>query len=260
MDQTNQTKLRKAPPSSFRSLTSPSSQSSLSRAPSAPTYPRNYFSNSGRERDQPQHHNRSRSSLHSSTSTSRQSPGPGNSPVLAHHGSGPLSSGGQYSHGSYSPNLRGSVIDKTSEELIGAPFDAPGILDRLDPTKATGFQNSQRRPGPPPLSHTAPNPQGLNLLRHSQSFHHGQRPMDVSPPQAAVENGRSAGISKRLSDDSGASKGVGGLKKKGGFSGFMNSMLGSPRNIKISAPENPVHVTHVGYDNDTGQFTVSRLL
>ena len=45
-------------------------------------------------------------------------------------------------------------------------------------------------------------------------------------------------------------------KKKSGFSSFMNSVLGSPRNVKISAPENPVHVTHVGFDNETGQFTV----
>jgi p21-activated kinase 1 len=37
----------------------------------------------------------------------------------------------------------------------------------------------------------------------------------------------------------------------------VNSMLGSPRTIKISAPENPMHMIHVGYDNVTGQFTVS---
>jgi hypothetical protein len=24
----------------------------------------------------------------------------------------------------------------------------------------------------------------------------------------------------------------------------------------ISAPENPIHLTHVGYDSSTGQFTV----
>ena len=45
-------------------------------------------------------------------------------------------------------------------------------------------------------------------------------------------------------------------KKKGGFTSFVNSMLGSPRKMLISGPENPVHVMHVGYDNETGQFTV----
>ncbi len=46
------------------------------------------------------------------------------------------------------------------------------------------------------------------------------------------------------------------LRKKSGFSGFMNSLVGSPKKPLISAPENPVHVTHVGYDSTTGQFTV----
>jgi p21-activated kinase 1 len=46
------------------------------------------------------------------------------------------------------------------------------------------------------------------------------------------------------------------LRKKSGFSGFMTSLVGSPKKPLISAPENPVHVTHVGYDSSTGQFTV----
>lgn len=62
---------------------------------------------------------------------------------------------------------------------------------------------------------------------------------------------------KRYSDESKDPK-QGMMRKKSGFSGFINSMgIGSPRGVKISAPENPVHVTHVGYDNKTGQFTVS---
>lgn len=43
-------------------------------------------------------------------------------------------------------------------------------------------------------------------------------------------------------------------RKKSGFSKFMNSMLGSPK-FTIGAPENPVHLTHVGVDK-TGQYTV----
>lgn len=44
-------------------------------------------------------------------------------------------------------------------------------------------------------------------------------------------------------------------RKKSGFSKFMNSMLGSPK-FTIGAPENPVHLTHVGVDNETGLYTV----
>jgi hypothetical protein len=61
---------------------------------------------------------------------------------------------------------------------------------------------------------------------------------------------------KRYSDDGRDSKPA-VLRKKSGFSGFMNSLVGSPKKPVISAPENPVHVTHVGYDSSTGQFTVS---
>jgi p21-activated kinase 1 len=39
----------------------------------------------------------------------------------------------------------------------------------------------------------------------------------------------------------------------------MTSLVSSPKKPTISAPENPVHVTHVGYDSNTGQFTVSSL-
>jgi len=62
---------------------------------------------------------------------------------------------------------------------------------------------------------------------------------------------------KRYSDETKEIKGS-MIRKKSGFSGFLSNIgVGSPRGLKISAPENPVHVTHVGYDNQTGQFTVS---
>ncbi|CAK7267606.1 signal transducing kinase of the PAK [Sporothrix epigloea] len=60
---------------------------------------------------------------------------------------------------------------------------------------------------------------------------------------------------KRYSDDNKEFRAPGMLRKKSGFSGFMTSLVGSPKKPLISAPENPVHVTHVGYDSNTGQFT-----
>jgi p21-activated kinase 1 len=77
--------------------------------------------------------------------------------------------------------------------------------------------------------------------------------MEVTPPRS--DNGATS--PKRHSGDSTSGKPSLSGRKKSGFSSFMNSMLGSPRNIKISAPENPIHMIHVGYDNVTGQFTVS---
>lgn len=61
----------------------------------------------------------------------------------------------------------------------------------------------------------------------------------------------------RLSDE--ANGNVVRTRKKSGFAKLVNSMLGSPKPM-ISAPMNPVHITRVGYDHETGQFTVSRPL
>lgn len=48
-------------------------------------------------------------------------------------------------------------------------------------------------------------------------------------------------------------------RKKSGFSKFVNNVLGSPR-PNISSPTQPVHLTHVDYDNVTGQFIVCGVL
>ncbi|KAG8532777.1 uncharacterized protein KY384_002655 [Bacidia gigantensis] len=131
----------------------------------------------------------------------------------------------------------------------------PGTLSSLDSTKASGYQNSLRRPGPPPLSHTAPYSKTMTpSLRQSASFSSNDRPFE----RARSGSGSAySPNSKRYSDDSSGGKSPAPWKKKSGISSFIGSVLGSPRSnsVKISAPENPVHVTHVGFDNQTGQFT-----
>ncbi|KAF9430643.1 signal transducing kinase of the PAK, partial [Podila epigama] len=45
---------------------------------------------------------------------------------------------------------------------------------------------------------------------------------------------------------------------KGVFSNIVNSMsdlLSSDKKMEISSPYNPIHLTHVGYNLDTGEFT-----
>ena len=45
-------------------------------------------------------------------------------------------------------------------------------------------------------------------------------------------------------------------KASNGIGTRLRDLVKSPRaSLKISAPENPVHMIHVGYDNDTGKFT-----
>ncbi|KAL8947472.1 MAG: hypothetical protein Q9222_006253 [Ikaeria aurantiellina] len=147
-------------------------------------------------------------------------------------------------------SLRRSLSGRTSDEGIATSSDASGSSSILDSTKASGYQNSLRRPGPPPLSHTSPDPRYVSpQLRQSASFSIVDRSTnDVTPPRSDT----SLSASKRYSDEGKASA---PWRKKSGFSSFVNSVLGSPRTVKISAPGNPVHVTHVGFDNETGQFT-----
>ncbi|KAH6679658.1 BcSTE20, mitogen-activated protein kinase [Halenospora varia] len=240
-------RLTKKPPpgcdTGSASLRSQKSQSSLQRAPSAPA-PTNPYSKS-----HVQGHNRTTTSPNPALYASSNS-------SLDHQISGPSPAGSDYnapSHGGNRLSTR-TLSEKTSQELIGAPFDSSSILSHIDSSKVTGYQSSLRRPPPPPLSHTSPDPRGLGPpLRQSASFSAGDRMMSEKMTPRVGENQLIS--PKRYSDESKEPK-TGMIRKKSGFSGFMNQIgIGSPRGVKISAPENPVHVTHVGYDQDTGQFT-----
>lgn len=142
-----------------------------------------------------------------------------------------------------------SLNRQSADGLAHAPVESVG-LRTPNSTQASGYQNSLRRPGPPPLSHTSPDPRMMSpSLRQSASFSVDDRSRDLTPTRSETSSS-----SKRYSDEA---RNSAPWKKKGGFSSFMTSVLGSPRSVKISAPENPVHVTHVGFDNETGQFTES---
>lgn len=137
---------------------------------------------------------------------------------------------------------------KASEEFIGAPFDGSAILNRIEATKSP---TSTNRPTLSRLAQTTPDTRVAGLSkRQSSSFSAAAENM------AASEKSQGFSQSKRFSDESKEPK-MSVLRKKSGFSGFMTSLVGSPKKPTISAPENPVHVTHVGYDSSTGQFTVS---
>ncbi|WEW58178.1 signal transducing kinase of the PAK [Emydomyces testavorans] len=231
------TKLLKQPPplssSSTWSIKKQASNNSLRRHPSAPIYPRSHTASS---RD----HVRTKSGGFGSSTSSIEQQSEHNSPVAVH------SEFGNYSSlNTAQTTARSSISLQKSDELIGSRFDTRGMLNALD-----AFGNPQPSQRPPPLHsyNTSPDPR-FPSTRNSGGFGSKERRMDPSSPDGA------AGAAKRYSDEGISIKpGLGG-RKKSGFSNFMNSMLGSPRNIKISAPENPVHVTHVGYDNETGQFT-----
>ncbi|CZT25300.1 related to serine/threonine-protein kinase ste-20 [Ramularia collo-cygni] len=87
--------------------------------------------------------------------------------------------------------------------------------------------------------------------RLSQSLTPSGRLMeDTTTPRGEPSGMRSP--RQRYSDESREGK---AMKKKSGFTNFVNNLVGTQRKPTISAPENPVHVTHVGYDQETGEFT-----
>lgn len=245
-------KLQKEPPqfTSAKVLKSQQSIPSLKRHPSAPVYPRSHATGS-------REHLRTKSNAYGSSSSSLEQNSAGPSPILA-TSEFYVTPGGYSSSQSRLHNARLSLNDRSSDELAGAPFDARGILHALDESASpTPSQQSQppsafRRPPPLHSSQTSPDSRGNQALRQSASFTSLNARMETTVP--LIQD--APPILKRYSDEANGSRPAGPGRKKSTFTSLMNSVLGSPRNIKISPPENPVHVTHVGYDNQTGQFTV----
>ncbi|KAK3673941.1 signal transducing kinase of the PAK [Recurvomyces mirabilis] len=169
---------------------------------------------------------------------------------------------------------RFSVTEKSSTDLLGSRFDSAAVINSFNSVPYSIDSGSAQpqsalpsttrtlsqipdpiiaptRPTPRPSSSThgthlaAANP----AVRLSQSLVATGRKMDDIPQQRSGLSGL-VNPRQRYSDEAKDSK---VLKKKSGFSSFFN--LSSPRRPAISAPENPVHVTHVGYDQETGEFT-----
>ncbi|CAJ2505388.1 Uu.00g127820.m01.CDS01 [Anthostomella pinea] len=159
---------------------------------------------------------------------------------------------------SHSPLPLRQLSSKASEDLIGAPFDGNTILRHFDKAATSPVHQSPRRLSRPilaPLSKTTRDLRTMNPhLRHSASFSAADSRMSEKSHGTRVNDSQMISP-KRYSDESKGPKGPGILRKKSGFSGLMSTLVGSQKKPVISAPENPVHVTHVGYDSSTGQFT-----
>jgi p21-activated kinase 1 len=141
---------------------------------------------------------------------------------------------------------------------VGAPFNATAVEQALYASGgSSGGAAGTRRPSPPQHSYTySPDYQPAKFkaptLRQSASFTALARKMETPP------SGTKSPRSNRYSDEGdGAKKRLsGGGKKKGAFSSFMSNLVSSPRRPTISTPTNPMHVTHVSIDNETGEYTV----
>ena len=150
-----------------------------------------------------------------------------------------------------------SLHQRNSSDFIGQRFDSAAVIQSFNQVPY-----STRDTPPPPLAEPQPAPQAPAdpyPTRPPNFVHANTTPAHSLAPELAqsfqATTGRKMeevrGPRQRYSDEV---KDTRGLKKKSGFSSFFN--LSSPRRPNISAPENPVHVTHVGYDQETGEFTV----
>ncbi|KAG5975895.1 hypothetical protein E4U58_006887 [Claviceps cyperi] len=152
-----------------------------------------------------------------------------------------------------SQSRRGSGVK--SDDLLGAPFDGAAILSRIESTKyispRTSIQQSAMSSTPNTMN--ADQNSASPALRSSPSFSSMDPALSEKSQGDSVSESDVVG-SKGNSDEAKDSKPP-MLRKKSGFSGFVTSLVGSQKKPIISAPENPVHVTHVGYDSSTGMFT-----
>ncbi|OSS47036.1 hypothetical protein B5807_09853 [Epicoccum nigrum] len=135
-------------------------------------------------------------------------------------------------------------------DLVGEPFSVAGAV----PHSSKQQQQQQLRPPGPVHTQTTDGTQPSRFkksprLRQSTSFQQLTRKMETPPsgtksPRNRYSDEADGPRSRRLDN-----------KKKSTFSTFVSNMLGSPRRPTISTPTNPMHVTHVSIDNQTGEFT-----
>jgi len=171
-------------------------------------------------------------------------------------------------HGAHTRSPRFSVADADTAEFLGQRFDSAAVLSSFN---AVPYSADPRAVPPPPQAAAASqHSSGVSSARqstHVSAAHANTAGNSLNPANPAVRLDHSLAATGRKMDDAGGTRGLRNrlsdevkekdskmFKKKSGLSSFFN--LSSPRRPPISAPENPVHVTHVGYDQETGEFTV----
>lgn len=88
-----------------------------------------------------------------------------------------------------------------------------------------------------------------------------QSPMQLPPPPPAavaappVEYAPSSFTIQSSSGTTRSRSGTAGGKTKKGVFNFLPDFLGPSKRIEISTPYDPVHLTHVGFNSSTGEFT-----
>ena len=126
------------------------------------------------------------------------------------------------------------------------------------PTK-TVTQSVMASASPPPRPSRA-NTANLNDVYATQPTTISQR--RISAPMPINQNGVFyADPSEQMPPVASTSQSPSQIKRSGttknkkGMLGFMSDFLGSNKSVAISTPYDPVHLTHVGFNSSTGEFT-----
>ncbi|TCD69516.1 signal transducing kinase of the PAK [Steccherinum ochraceum] len=200
---------------------------------------------------------------------SRQAPPPPSS-----SNSTAVSSSSKPQPGQGSPRARNSLQKAPPSRKQSLPSSPPGKNVDHDPFAANNIMTS-----PPPRPSRA-NTANLNDIFPTQSSHARHRLSDPVglPPEAAfyseitdpssIQSPTSPTIdpssypipptptlSTTSAGTSGRSRSGTTTKSKKGMFNFMSDFLNSSKRIEISTPYDPVHLTHVGFNSSTGEFT-----
>lgn len=146
-----------------------------------------------------------------------------------------------------------ATADAFQPDHFALPAITPDMEEPPTPLTQQRSLPAATRPPPPTQTYTSPDLRfGEFRMSGNMSSGGSSTPVEITPPRSEIGTMNPKRASGEITHQL---KPLRAHRKKSGFSTFMSSMLGSPRQIKISAPENPTHITHVCFNEETGQFT-----
>jgi p21-activated kinase 1 len=137
------------------------------------------------------------------------------------------------------PRSRNNIIDQDPFASISQPANMASSPPTRPSRANTVTLNDLYSPQSPLDKHYISSP----ITAHEPSFY--ADPVESTPPVASTSSSSPNNQLRR----NGTTKG------RKGMLGFMSDFLGSNKHIAISTPYDPVHLTHVGFNSTTGEFT-----
>ena len=143
----------------------------------------------------------------------------------------------------------------------GQDYSSTTTTDTTTPLPTKAFIQSVMANASPPTRPSRANTDNLNDVFASQPTSISQRrisaPMPVNQHGAfyADTNEPVPPVASSSQSPSQIRSRAGTTKSKKGMLGFVTDFLGSNKTVAISTPYDPVHLTHVGFNSSTGEFT-----